>query len=283
MQRLAEGGEAVEPREHDEVERERRQIDDEVGDAAPEHARKRSASGLRQRGTGQHRRANQQHLLQDQHERRRHDIACIAAHRVEDRLQQNVSRADGGERRLDQAAVGAGAARGEFGRKRTDRDRDATAHRSEQEKVGGVGIDRKVHGGALEHVALRLGRDTDHGEGLAAVERRARLCERVGADCYLHCAARVQGLHDAAAQLAQVVVDDRDRDLAQNLVEIRLRVIEAVDQWRQHQQDEGSAGPEHAPPFGGKGSADAGWGGNGRRRFRSWRCAQRAACDRTQA
>src|SRR5947199_10372590 len=93
-------------------------------------------------------------------------------------------------------------------------DRDATAHRSEKEKVGGVGIDRKVHGGALEHVALRLGRDTDHGEGLAAVERRARLCERVGADCYLHCAARVQGLHDAAAQFAQVVVDDRDRDLA---------------------------------------------------------------------
>ena len=41
LQGLAEGGEAVEPRQHDEIERERGQIDGEVGDAASEHAGER--------------------------------------------------------------------------------------------------------------------------------------------------------------------------------------------------------------------------------------------------
>ena len=59
------------------------------------------------------------------------------------------------------------------------------------------------------------------------------------------------------AQIAQVVVDDRDRDLAQDLAEIGLRVIDAVDQRRHDQEDEGAAHREHAPPFGGKGLADA--------------------------
>ena len=58
---------------------------------------------------------------------------------------------------------------------------DAARHCSEDEQVGGIGIDRKVGGVALEHVALRPGRNADHGEGLAAVERRARLGERLGA------------------------------------------------------------------------------------------------------
>ena len=93
LQRLAERGKAVEARQHDEIERERRQIDGQVRDAASEHARERSAAGLRQRDDGQQRRADQQHLLQDQHEGRRHDVAGIAADRVEDRLQQNVGRA----------------------------------------------------------------------------------------------------------------------------------------------------------------------------------------------
>ena len=82
---------------------------------------------------------------------------------------------------------------------------------------------------------------------------------------------------DAAAQLAQVVVDDRDRDLAQNLVEIGLRVIDAVDQRRQHQQDEGAADREHAPPLGGEGSADAARRGRRCCRLRRGRCAGRAS------
>ena len=114
-----------------------------------------------------------------------------------------------------------------------------------------------MDGGALEHVALGPGRDADHGEGLAAVERRVRLRQRVGADRHFDGAARVQRLHDASAQLAEVVVDDRDRDLAQDLVEIGLRVKDAVDQRRNHQQDESATDRQHAPPLGSEGAADA--------------------------
>ena len=146
LQRVAERGKAVDARQHDEVERERRQIDGQVRDAAAEHVRERAAGGLRQRQTGQHRRADQQRLLQDQHEGRRHDVAGVAADRIEDRLQQDVGRARGGKRRLDEAAVGARAARGELGRERIDRDRDAVGRRPEDEQVGGIGVDRNVGG-----------------------------------------------------------------------------------------------------------------------------------------
>jgi hypothetical protein len=82
-------------------------------------------------------------------------------------------------------------------------------------------------------------------------------------------------------RLAQIVVDHRDRDLAQDLVEIGLRVIEAVDQRRPHQQDEGSTGREHAAPFGGEGSADSARRGRGRRR--RGRRTQRTPCECAQA
>ena len=126
---------------------------------------------------GQHRRADQQHLLQDQDEGRRHDVAGVAADRIEDRLQQDVGRARRCERRLDQAAVGARAAGGELGRQGIDRDGDAVRGRPEDEQIGGIGVDRNMDGGALEHVALGPGRDADHCKSLAAVKRRARFSQ----------------------------------------------------------------------------------------------------------
>ena len=78
-----------------------------------------------------------------------------------------------------------------------------------------------------------------------------------GADRHAECAARVQRLDDPAAEFAQIVVDDRDRNLAQDLVQIGLRIVDAVDQRRQDQQDEGAAHsraraairPAKAPPM----------------------------------
>ena len=126
-------------------------------------------------------------------------------------------------------------------------------------------------------------RDTDHGEGLAAIERRPRLGQRVGLQGHAHRSAGVQGLDDRAAEFAQVVVDDRDRDLAENLAEVGLRIVEAVDQRRDEQKDEGAAERQHAPPFGGECSADAARRCGRRRRFRHGRCAARAPCDHAQA
>ena len=114
-----------------------------------------------------------------------------------------------------------------------------------------------MDGGALEHVALGLGRDADDGEGLAAVERRARLGERAARTATLTAPLASSVCTIRRLELAQVVVDDRDRDLAQDLVEIGLRVIDAVDQRRNDQQDESAANREHALPLGGEGAADA--------------------------
>src|SRR5215475_1630159 len=114
LQGVTERGKAVEARQHDEVERKRGQIDGQVGDAAAEHACERPGDSLRQRADRQHRRADQQRLLQDQHEGSRHDVAGIPANRVEDRLQQDLGRARGGERGFDQAAIGSRAARGKL-------------------------------------------------------------------------------------------------------------------------------------------------------------------------
>src|SRR5262245_15676354 len=94
---------------------------------------------------------------------------------------------------------------------------------------------------ALEHVALGPGRDTNDRKSFASVECRMRLAQVCRADRNAHRSARIEGLYDPAAELTLVAVDDRDRNLAQDLVEVRLRVIDAVDQWPDHQQDEGAA------------------------------------------
>src|SRR5262245_39910168 len=102
---------------------------------------------------------------------------------------------------------------------------------------------------ALERVALGPGRDTDHRKGFTSAERRMRLAQVCRTDRNAYRPARIEGLYDPAAELALVAIDNRDRDLAQDLVEVRLRVIDAVDQWPDHQQDEGAAQRKHAPPF----------------------------------
>ena len=113
--KMAERRKAVDARQRDEIQRERWQVDCQVGYAAAEHTGECSAA-FRQRRTGQHRRTDQKGLLQDQHKRRRDDVARIAAHRVEDRLQQNVGRVRARQFRLDEASVRARASRNEIGR-----------------------------------------------------------------------------------------------------------------------------------------------------------------------
>ena len=72
----------------------------------------------------------------------------------------------------------------------------------EDEQVRGIGVDRDVSRQPLEHVPLGPGRYADDREGLAAVDGGMRLGERIGAHRHAHRAARLQGLHDALAQIA---------------------------------------------------------------------------------
>src|SRR5262245_6549371 len=134
-------------------------------------------------------------------------------------------------------------------------------------------MDRKVRGDALEDVALGPGWNADHREGVAAVEGQARFGERVGAHRHADGAAGIEGLHDVAAELAQVVVNDGDRDLAQNLVQVWLWVEDAVDYRRQEQQGEGAASREDAPPLRREGSAYSRSDGGCRDRLRRGRSA----------
>jgi hypothetical protein len=106
-----------------------------------------------------------------------------------------------------------------------------------------------VSGDALEHVALGACRNFDGGKGLPAIDRDVRLGKGAGANCNVQCAARIQRLDDPAAEIAEIIVDDCDGKLAKDLVQIRLRIIDAVNQGSQEQHAEGAAGSEHAPPF----------------------------------
>jgi hypothetical protein len=94
--------------------------------------------------------------------------------------------------------------------------------------------------GAFEHVALCPWRDFHHGEGVAAVQSRARFWVGVGTNRHPHNATGIECLHDPATQLAEVIIDYYDGNIAQNLVHIGLGIVDAIDQGSDYQKHEGS-------------------------------------------
>jgi hypothetical protein len=72
--------------------------------------------------------------------------------------------------------------------------------------------------GAFEHVTFCSRRDFHHGKGLAAIKSSARFWIGVGTDSHSHGTTSIQCLHDPAAQLAEIVIDYCDRNLAQDLI-----------------------------------------------------------------
>jgi hypothetical protein len=99
----------------------------------------------------------------------------------------------------------------------------------EYEQVGGIRVDGDVSGDAFEHVAFGVRRDFDRRESLPAVDCGARVGKRAGANRNAQCSTRIQRFDNPATELAQVIVDDRDGKFAKDLVEIGLRIINAVD------------------------------------------------------
>jgi hypothetical protein len=82
------------------------------------------------------------------------------------------------------------------------------------------------------------------------------------------------------AKLALIGVNNHDRQLAQNLVEIRLRVVDAIDQRRHDHQDKHPAESEHTLPFDGESARNA-WAIGGQHRLRHGPAAQ-ASSDSAQ-
>src|SRR5262252_2911988 len=93
-----------------------------------------------------------------------------------------------------------------------------------------------MNGEALEQVALATWRDFDRGKSLSPIDCRTRLGKRAGANRNSQCSARIQRLDDLPAEIAQIIIDDRDGKLAKDLVQIRLRIINAINQGGQEQK-----------------------------------------------
>src|SRR5678810_7312 len=103
---------------------------------------------------------------------------------------------------------------------------------------------------AFEHVPLCSWRDFNDSKRLALVKSCTRFRVRVSTDGDFHCITCIQCLHDPATQLAEIVVDYCNRNLSQDLIQIRLRVIDAVYQRSDYQKYEGPRDRKHAAPFG---------------------------------
>ena len=114
-----------------------------------------------------------------------------------------------------------------------------------------------MSGDALEHVSLDACRNFDGGKSLATIDGGVRLGKGAGANHNAQCATRIKRLDEPAAEIAEIIVDDRDRKLAQDLIQIGLRIIDAVNQRSQEQHAEGAPRSKHAAPLRHEGAADA--------------------------
>ncbi len=93
---------------------------------------------------------------------------------------------------------------------------------------------------AAQDIPLRVLGDSENGEHVMAVEGGLGVGERVGSHFDRDRFVCVQRLHEVAAELGMVLIDDGDRDAAKNLAEIGLGIERSVNDRREHDQ------PHHA-------------------------------------
>ena len=184
------------------------------------------ASALLERHASHRGGAEEQRLLQDQDEGGGNDIARIAAGRIVQRLRQQLDRRGAGQSRVRKAAVGSRAALGDFGADGSARFGDALQRAVVEKEIGRIDI--SGHSGlvALQHLPFGVLRNVDDREHLPSRQRRMGVGERIGANGDGDRLIGVQGLDKIAAEFGVILVDDRNRDLAQELAEIGLRIEE---------------------------------------------------------
>src|ERR1700677_4403568 len=98
-----------------------------------------------------------------------------------------------------------------------------------QQKIRRVGIGRYARAIALQHVALRPLGNGDDREYLSASQRRPRIDQRRGSGDHFQSFAGVEVLNQLSAEFGVILIHYRDRKLAQQLAEIRLRIEGAVE------------------------------------------------------
>ena len=94
----------------------------------------------------------------------------------------------------------------------------------EQDEVGRIGIDRQTCCRTLQHILLSIGRDPQDSEGTTRKDRILRLVEARCAQRDRYVAVRLQALDQPSAEFAAVLVHHGDRDIADKLAQIGLRI-----------------------------------------------------------
>ena len=217
---------------------------------------------------GEHGGSHQQCLLQDQHERRRHDVVGITSGWIEQWRHQQFDRTDRRQRGSVEVAVGSRAMGHHVGGDRIGCVGHALPCSIVQHHVGRIDIGRQASRDALQDVALGIDRDVDNGEYTAIEQCALRLGQGVGPDRDRQCLMRVKHLDELAAERGLVLIDHRDRHIAQDLPQIGLRIVQPVKQRSEDHQTEHVAVGEDAPPFGGKRAGDSAAGRSDDRRLR---------------
>ena len=230
------GREAVKPRQDDEEERGAGQApaaDGRGPGRGPRWPRRDGGerrSALLEGDAAQRRRAHEQGLLQDQHEGGRHDVAAIAAGRIEQRLVQHLDRRAFRQRRAIEAAVGPGVARQQVGGDRAARLEDALERPVVEQEIDGIDIGRqRAPGGPPEHRArfrpeCRRCRTPRAAPAPPALRRACSGAPRPASP-----RAAFRAWMSRPAELGGIVVDDGDGYGADELSEIGLRIEHAID------------------------------------------------------
>ena len=163
--------------------------------------------------------------MKDEDEGGRHDVAGVAARRVEQGLGNKLDwRSTAGHRRIDEAALAARATRRNVGGDGRGGFRYALQGPAVEKEIGRVDIGRDPRLLAPQDLTLGVLGDRENGEDLVAVEGGLGVGDRVAPHLDRDRLIRVQGLHEVAAELRLILIDDGDRHAAKNLTEIGLRI-----------------------------------------------------------
>src|SRR6516225_2669166 len=119
-----------------------------------------------------------------------------------------------------------------------------------EKKISRIDIGGEPGFVALQYLPLGVLGDSYDGEDFPPGESGLGIGERVGSDCNLKGFIRVSRFNKGAAEFRPVLVDNSDRDVAEKLAEIRLRVKQAIDDGRQHDHAEDTLIAKHTPEFG---------------------------------
>ena len=150
---------------------------------------------------------------------------------------------------MRKAAVGSRAVLGNCLGDGAARFGDALERAVEQKKISRIDISGQSGLVALQHLPFRVFGNAEDGEDFASRKRGMRVRERIGAHGDRDGLIGVQGLDQIAAHFGVILINDRNRDLAQELAEIGLRIKDAVEDRRHHDQPEDATVVEDATHF----------------------------------